>query len=127
MVSNEYEGTDRTEFQEYLTTGDSELDKVLGGGIRRGNLIVILGHLGAGKTTFLAKVTYVNMTTKKLKVLYVSLAENRSKFYAFTKILGLHFERFEKEGLFKFLEVPSVTGELTDILTSSLVGEVSKL
>jgi len=126
MVSNEYEGMERTEFQEYLTTGDSELDKVLGGGIRRGTLIVILGHPGAGKTTFLAKVTYVNMATKKLKVLYVSLAENRSKFYAFTKMLGLHFERFEKEGLFKFLEVPSVTGELMDILTSSLVGEVSK-
>ena len=27
MVSNEYEGMERTEFQEYLTTGDSELDK----------------------------------------------------------------------------------------------------
>ncbi|RLG75036.1 MAG: hypothetical protein DRO14_05070 [Thermoprotei archaeon] len=126
MRGVEHDQVGCSSIHEYLTTGDEELDKVLGGGIRRGTLIVILGHPGAGKTTFLAKVTHANMTTKRLRTLYVSMAESRIKFHAFTKMLGLDFERFEKEGLFKFLEVPSVTSELIDILTSSLVAEVSK-
>ncbi len=112
--------------QEYLTTGDEDLDKVLGGGFRKGTLIVILGHPGAGKTTFLAKVAHINMLTEGLRVLYISMAESKSKFYAFTKSLGFDFEVFERNGLFKFLELPTVTNELIEMIMSMVISEIGK-
>ncbi len=58
-----------------FTSGDSELDLVLGGGIVPGSLVLIGGSPGIGKSTLLLKIGG-NLARKKQKVLYVSGEES---------------------------------------------------
>ena len=55
-------------------TGLSELDRVLGGGIVKGSLILISGEPGIGKSTILLQIC--EYLGKKLKILYVSGEES---------------------------------------------------
>lgn len=60
--------------EERYHTGMSELDRVLGGGIVKGSLILISGEPGIGKSTILLQIcSYLG---QKLKILYVSGEES---------------------------------------------------
>lgn len=58
-----------TEFNYSL--GDAVLDRIVGG-VPPGSLLVILGHPGAGKTTFAAKFILENAKTLAVKAIYIS-------------------------------------------------------
>lgn len=58
-------------------TGISELDRVLGGGIVKGSVILLSGDPGIGKSTILLQVC--NALQKKLKILYVSGEESATQ------------------------------------------------
>lgn len=66
-------GLDETEEQRYHT-GMSELDRVLGGGIVKGSLVLISGDPGIGKSTILLQIC--QYLGRELKVLYVSGEES---------------------------------------------------
>lgn len=66
-------GLDETEEQRYHT-GMSELDRVLGGGIVKGSLVLISGDPGIGKSTILLQIC--QYLGKDLKILYVSGEES---------------------------------------------------
>jgi DNA repair protein RadA/Sms len=71
-----------------LVTGDSELDRVLGGGIVPGSLILIGGEPGIGKSTLMLQVA---MAMTDHRVLYVSGEESESQ-------IKLRAERMESTG-----------------------------
>ncbi len=56
-----------------IPTGDAELDRVLGGGIVPGSMVLIGGEPGIGKSTLMLQIA---MMLKDLKVLYVSAEES---------------------------------------------------
>ncbi|MBQ3136046.1 MAG: DNA repair protein RadA [Clostridia bacterium] len=58
-------------------TGMSELDRVLGGGIVKGSLILLSGDPGIGKSTILLQICH--SLGKNLKILYVSGEESYSQ------------------------------------------------
>lgn len=60
--------------EERYHTGMSELDRVLGGGIVRGSLILISGEPGIGKSTILLQIC--GYLGESLKILYVSGEES---------------------------------------------------
>ena len=60
---------------ERLSTGISELDRVLGGGIVEGGFMLIGGDPGIGKSTLLLQVC-ANLSRKGKKVLYISGEES---------------------------------------------------
>ena len=60
--------------EERYHTGISELDRVLGGGIVKGSLILISGEPGIGKSTMLLQIC--GTLGKSLKILYVSGEES---------------------------------------------------
>jgi len=60
---------------ERIPTGSSELDRVLGGGIVKGSLILIGGDPGIGKSTLLLQVCR-NIAAQNRQVLYVSGEES---------------------------------------------------
>lgn len=66
-------GLDETEGHRYHT-GMSELDRVLGGGIVKGSLVLISGDPGIGKSTILLQIC--QYLGRELKVLYVSGEES---------------------------------------------------
>ena len=64
-----------TESGARISTGIGELDRVLGGGIVQGSLILIGGDPGIGKSTLLLQVCR-NLSLKNRRVLYVSGEES---------------------------------------------------
>ncbi|TXE81299.1 DNA repair protein RadA [Campylobacter peloridis] len=65
------------EFQR-ISTKDSELDLVLGGGVVVGSLVLIGGSPGVGKSTLLLKIAS-NLAKSGKKVLYVSGEESKAQ------------------------------------------------
>lgn len=63
------------EDEEKLSTGFDELDRVLGGGIVKGSLILVGGDPGIGKSTLLLQVCR-NISAVNKKVLYISGEES---------------------------------------------------
>lgn len=60
-----------------ISTGLSELDRVLGGGITLGSVVLISGDPGSGKTTLLTKVAQV--MSQSMNTLYVTAEESLSQ------------------------------------------------
>jgi len=93
-----------------ISTKDSELDLVLGGGVVEGSLVLIGGSPGIGKSTLLLKIAS-NLASPKSKVLYVSGEESASQ-------IKLRANRLSavKDGLFL----------LTEILFENIIQEIYK-
>ncbi len=111
--------------------GDTVLDRIVGG-VPPGSLLVILGHPGAGKTTFAAKFILENTRALAVKAVYISLAESREKFMTNMKKLGLNFEELERHKLFEFIHMPTIAGPdaiefISRILSEKMVRENAKI
>lgn len=72
-----------------IPTGDQELDRVLGGGIVPGSLVLIGGEPGIGKSTLMLQV---GLALRKLKVLYVSGEESEQQIKMRAERLGQHVD-----------------------------------
>lgn len=83
---------------ERYSTGDSELDLVLGGGIVKGSLILIGGSPGIGKSTLLLKVA--GYLAKERNILYVSGEESLSQIKLRADRLGV-----SEKSLYLFSEI----------------------
>ena len=74
-----------------ISTGISELDRVLGGGIVRGSLVLVGGDPGIGKSTLLLQMC--REISREHKVLYISGEESLQQIKGRADRLG----RFENE------------------------------
>ncbi len=121
---------------ERTSTGMSEFDSVLGGGIVTGSLILIGGDPGIGKSTLLTQVSA--HLSKTDKVLYVSAEESCSQVKLRCKRLNLDADNllllnetcidnidYELDGV-KFCVIDSIQAVYTETLTSAAgsVGQV---
>ena len=70
-----------------MNSGMKELDRVLGGGIVRGSLVLVGGDPGIGKSTLLLQVCR-NLTDQKRKVLYISGEESLAQIKMRAKRIG---------------------------------------
>ena len=93
-----------------ITTNDSELDLVLGGGLVKGSLVLIGGSPGIGKSTLLLKIG-ANLASNGEEVLYVSGEESSSQIKIRANRLNANHENL-------FL--------LTEINLDSILAEISK-
>lgn len=75
------------------TTGLSELDRVLGGGLVKGSLVLLGGDPGIGKSTLLLQICQA--FGQKMKVLYVSGEESPGQLHLRARRLGV-----DAQGLF---------------------------
>lgn len=93
-----------------ISTQNSELDLVLGGGVVEGSLVLIGGSPGIGKSTLLLKIAS-NFAAQGKKTLYVSGEESASQ-------IKMRAQRLDavKNGLFL----------LTEILLENILTEVRK-
>ena len=75
------------ESDERVTTGISELDRVLGGGIVKGSLVLVGGDPGIGKSTMLLQMC-AKLSDKNVSVLYVSGEESERQIAIRSERLG---------------------------------------
>ena len=78
------------ETDERVTAGISELDRVLGGGIVKGSLVLVGGDPGIGKSTLLLQMC-AKLADKKVSVLYVSGEESERQIALRSERLGGKF------------------------------------
>ncbi|MDA4113413.1 MAG: hypothetical protein OK474_05135 [Thaumarchaeota archaeon] len=111
---------------ERVSTGSAELDSVLSGGFPRGSLILVSGNPGTGKTTLTAGFLYAGAKDGVENGIYVSFCEGRKSFYENMMTLGLDFERLEKEGHFRFMEMFTTTREGMGGITGDILNGIRK-
>lgn len=93
-----------------IASGIPGLDRLLDGGLSRGNVIILAGRAGTGKSIFGAQFVFHGSMVGGEKTLYISLTEDRSKFMRHVKPFGLDIEEMESKGLLKFqsLSIPQI-------------------
>ncbi|MEM2273203.1 MAG: ATPase domain-containing protein [Candidatus Bathyarchaeia archaeon] len=110
-----------------VPTGISGLDEVIGGGFPRGSMIVLAGNPGTGKTIFSALFLYNGIVNYGERGIYVSFAESRETFLSNTYNMGLDFEKLEKEGKFRIIDMLTVKGEAAPSILETLLEEASRI
>lgn len=73
LLTYSAEGTEDNRI-EYVKTDSEQLNEILGGGIRTGNLIVVEAPSGAGKTTFMMRL-FIRCLLARKPVAYISIGE----------------------------------------------------
>ncbi|MCI0444521.1 DNA repair protein RadA [bacterium] len=89
---------DKTEDVPRVSTDIPELDRVLGGGIVRGSLVLIGGDPGIGKSTLMMQLAH-SLSRKNHKILYISGEESENQIRMRAQRL-----KIETENLFVFTE-----------------------
>jgi len=112
---------------EYTSTGITDLDLIIGGGFPKGSLILVAGNPGTGKTIFSAQWVFRGATDQGENGIYVSFAESRESFYRHMRSFGFDFERLEKEGKFRFLDMVTVKEEGITGIMETILNEVLTL
>ena len=92
-----------------IVTNDNELNRVLGGGIVPGSLILLGGDPGIGKSTLLLQFA---LSSKRKKILYVSGEESE-------KQIKMRAERINKNSVHCYI--------LTETYTQNIFQQIEKL
>ncbi len=99
-----------------ITSPDAELNRVLGGGIVPGSLILIGGEPGIGKSTLMLQA---GLTMKDLKILYVSGEESEQQIKMRAQRIGYSSEKFymltETQTRNIFLSIESIEPDIVII------------
>ena len=97
------------EEEDRYSTGIHELDRVLGGGIVKGSLVLLSGDPGIGKSTLLLQICeYIG---KKIKILYVSGEES-------AKQIKLRAQRLKVDSANLFILAETDIKEITGLIYS---------
>ena len=93
----------------------------------KGSLILVAGNPGTGKTVFSAQFLYREAVELGEKGVYVSFAEGKKNFIGYMRGFGMDFERLEREGKVKILDLVTVKSEAASDLLNYIVEEALSL
>lgn len=110
---------------EQMPTGVEGLDELLGGGLPRGRVILVLGGPGTGKTILASQFLYRGMTQYGENAIFVSLDEFKDHYYAEMLDFGWDFKKLEEENKFYFMDATRLSR--VAILKEKMLGETSSL
>ena len=111
-------GSVELEQQDRLSTGLKELDRVLGGGLVAGSVVLLGGDPGIGKTTLLLQSLIAVAKIGALDTLYVSGEESASQLAIRAKRLGLELEHLD---ILTETDIDSMIAETKTVKPSVLV------
>jgi len=94
------------ENEQRFSTNDSELDRILGGGVVAGSLVLFGGEPGIGKSTLMLQVA---LQAKGIKILYISGEESEQQIRMRAERVGIHDSCFilsetNTQNIFKQIE-----------------------
>jgi len=93
---------------ELVRTGIEGFDEAFGG-LYRGQVLLVAGSPGSGKTTFCAKFVYEGARRFGEPGLYINTVESKDEFYAYMRGIGMDFRPLEEGGMFRYVEMLTPT------------------
>jgi len=106
---------------ERVKSGIPGLDEIMNGGIPRGQLVLLSGTCGTGKTTLCGQYVYQGLTKFNENGLFLSFEDLPNMIKGNFKQFGWDFEPFEKQDKFDFIRYdPYHIEEVFDILESNV-------
>ena len=108
-------------------TGVEGFDDLVEGGFPRGDLILLAGHPGSGKTMFSTQFLYTGATKYGEPGIYASFAENREAFLRNMQRAHMDFEALEEKNLFKFIDFVTVKEQAIDAALATVMAEIDSL
>ena len=119
-MSNTQEGN-------HVSTGIDELDEILGGGFLKGQIILLAGNPGSGKTTFGVQFIYDGLRKEENGV-FVGLVEPKDDFMSYMEKMGFNLKKFEEEGRFVFIEALTTKDkESLEVLIKNILEVIRKI
>ncbi|MCD6368662.1 MAG: AAA family ATPase [Thermoproteales archaeon] len=113
---------------EECPTGIPGFDTVTGGGFFRGQLILVAGNPGSGKTSFSAKFIYEGARRFGEPGLIISTGESFKEFLFYMKGIGMDFHPLVDKEMVRYIELPVPTSrEALMTLSEKLVSEAIKI
>lgn len=108
--------------REQISSGVSELDALLGGGLERGTSVLLMGPAGSGKST-LTHVYAARAAERGENVAVYTFDEGLGTIFARSERLGLHLHRHVEAGRAHVQQVDPAElapGEFTELVRSSV-------
>jgi circadian clock protein KaiC len=103
-----------------LRTGVEGLDEIIEGGLIRGDIHLLAGGPGTGKTVMCANVAF-NSARAGENVVYATFEESTEYFRRNAKLLGLDLQPLEKEGKMTIVDLEALKGQQLETNVSSLI------
>ncbi len=91
---------------ERVRSGIPGLDEMVGGGYKRGAIMMVAGDSGAGKTTFAMQFLQSGAAKQKEPGMYISFEEERPVLFDNLAPFGWNLEKLEADKRLLFLEYP---------------------
>ncbi|MBC8551729.1 MAG: AAA family ATPase [Candidatus Brocadiales bacterium] len=91
-----------------VSTGNTDLDKILDGGIVPSSMILLAGNPGAGKTILSSKYLYHGALNGEPGI-YASFTETKEKLIEDMKRFGIDFEQFQRLRMIEVLDLSMAT------------------
>jgi circadian clock protein KaiC len=107
-----------------VATGIADLDQLVGGGLSRGSVTLLMGPSGSGKSSF--ALSFPAALTVEAKGLLFGFYESPARLQMKAKALGVDFDTLVESGALKLLWQP-LTENLPDKLAYRLLDSVSEL
>src|SRR3989442_11595491 len=116
----------RNDGEARVGTGVPGLDEMLEGGFPAGSLVTLAGRPGTGKTIFASQFLYQGARDVEQAGMYVSMLEGRKAYIRNLARLGFDILPLEKKGLFRFLEMPTLTAEGLPAIWEEIVRNIEE-
>ncbi|MDG6911356.1 MAG: AAA family ATPase [Nitrososphaerota archaeon] len=105
---------------ERLKTGVEGLDELVEGGLMRGDIHLLAGGPGTGKTVLCANIAY-NAASAGENVVYATFEESADYFKRNARLLGIEFAPLEKEGKIEIVDLEALKGQQLETNLTTLV------
>jgi KaiC/GvpD/RAD55 family RecA-like ATPase len=106
---------------ERIKTGITGLDEIMKGGIPKGQIVLVTGTSGTGKTILCSQFLYKGITDFKENAVFLSFEEPESSIKENIKTFGWDMESFEKSGNMLFLKYdPYHIEDVFDMMESNI-------
>jgi KaiC/GvpD/RAD55 family RecA-like ATPase len=94
---------------EKTATGIQGLDELIGGGIPKGRVVLVIGGPGSGKTIFAAQFLYKGIKDHNENGILVSLDESKEPFFDEMQQFGWDFRKAEGDMKFAFINATRIS------------------
>jgi circadian clock protein KaiC len=103
-----------------LRTGVEGLDELIEGGLMKGDIHLIAGGPGTGKTVLSANIAY-NAAKNGESVVYATFEESADYFRRNVGLLGIDLRPLEKEGKISLVDLEALKGQQLETNVSTLI------